>query len=83
MLTNPLITCRWILIVMFAAMFGSRGVEGEPMTKSPDESATCASYDTKIRWVTPIEGAADQARRDGKLLMVMHLSGNFAKEQFT
>lgn len=47
-----------------------------------DESS-CGGHGTGIQWVAPPQAAADQAGRQDKLLMVMHLSGNFTKMAFT
>jgi len=43
----------------------------------------CGTLGTAIEWVAPPERAARLAEKEDKLLMVMHLSGNFAKEEFT
>ena len=45
--------------------------------------AVCDDYGTAVRWVTPLDKAAELAERDSRMLMVVHLSGNFAKEEFT
>jgi hypothetical protein len=34
-------------------------------------------YGTAIEWESSIERAADKANREGKLLLVLHISGNF------
>ena len=47
------------------------------------DPSSCGSFDTAIDWVTPMDKAVQKARRRKKLLLVMHLSGNFAKETFT
>ena len=43
----------------------------------------CGQFGTSITWVTDFEQAQQQARQHSKLLFVVHLSGNFAKETFT
>ena len=43
----------------------------------------CSDFGTAINWVTSPEKAAQLARKESKLLMVMQLSGNFAKQAFT
>jgi hypothetical protein len=43
----------------------------------------CSNFGTAINWVASPKEAAELARKESKLLMVMQLSGNFAKEAFT
>ena len=60
--------------------------QGSPAKKSNAAYAIvdgCSNFGTAIHWVTSPEKAAQLARKESKLLMVMHLSGNFAKGAFT
>ena len=43
----------------------------------------CSNFGTAINWGASPKEAAELARKESKLLMVMQLSGNFAKEAFT
>ncbi len=35
------------------------------------------THGTCVKWEESIDAAAEMARRDGKLVMVMHISGHF------
>ncbi len=43
----------------------------------------CQSHGTTIQWFANPQTAAERAEKQSKLLFVMHLSGNFAKQEFT
>jgi hypothetical protein len=43
----------------------------------------CESFGTRVSWNRNLQAAAVQAEREDKLLLVLHLSGNFAKNEFT
>lgn len=47
------------------------------------EVCTGAKHGTTITWYEDEEEAAKLAREQGKLLYVMQVSGNFAREEFT
>src|SRR5262249_851400 len=38
---------------------------------------------TQLTWAAPPEAPAVQAQREGKLLLLVHLSGNFEPPEFT
>ena len=40
-------------------------------------------YGTKIKWNRAVNEAADKAKSEDKLVFLMHVSGNFTKEEFT
>jgi hypothetical protein len=40
-------------------------------------------YGTTIAWTDDFKQACEQAKKLGKLVFVMHVSGNFAREAFT
>ena len=44
---------------------------------------TCETYSTCIAWNKSPHGAAVEATERDKLLLVLHLSGNFTKTEFT
>jgi hypothetical protein len=49
----------------------------------PDKEPTCGRHGTTIDFVdTPAE-AAKQARKEGKLVLVLHISGIFEDPKFT
>lgn len=48
--------------------------------------AGCAidhKHGTTVEWETSPEAAAERARREHKLVFVLHLAGEFAQEEFT
>lgn len=52
------------------------------------EAAACASgeagqHGTQINWLGSVDEAARDAAERGKLVFVMQISGNFAREEFT
>jgi hypothetical protein len=48
----------------------------------PAES-TCGSYGTTIEFLDSPKEAAAQARKENKLVFVLHVSGNFEDPRFT
>jgi len=56
---------------------------GGPATKKPAEGETCGSFGTTVEFQeTPVD-AAKQAKKEGKLVFVLHVSGNFEDPRFT
>jgi len=51
--------------------------------KPADEGATCGSHGTSIDFVDTPREAAAQAKKEGKLVFVLHVSGNFEAPRFT
>jgi len=45
--------------------------------------ATCGSHGTTIEFVDTPTDAAKQAKTEGKLVFVLHVSGNFEDPRFT
>jgi hypothetical protein len=43
----------------------------------------CKTYDTKLRFHPTLADAADEARRERKMLFVLHISGDFEDPGFT
>jgi hypothetical protein len=61
-------------------------VGGKPGAKPADkaaEGATCGSYGTTIEFVDTPKEAAVQAKKENKLVFVLHVSGNFEDPRFT
>jgi hypothetical protein len=58
---------------------------GKPASPSapPTEGATCGSYGTTIEFVESPAKAAEMAKKEGKLVFVLHVSGNFEDPRFT
>jgi len=47
------------------------------------EGATCGEYGTSVKFYSSPSAAATQAKKDQKLVMVLHVSGNFENPDFT
>lgn len=60
-----------------------------PNTKSletctpPKSSITAPYYGTRIEWNRVVDDAASKAKSEQKLVFLIHVSGNFTKEEFT
>ena len=52
--------------------------------KGDEEGASCSSYGgTAVKFYKTPSEAATQAKKDQKLVMVLHVSGNFENPDFT
>jgi hypothetical protein len=60
-------------------------VQGSERAGTPGkgEGAACGSHGTTIDFVDSPAQAARQARKEGKLVFVLHVSGNFEDPRFT
>jgi len=47
------------------------------------EQASCGNHGTTIQFLDTPREAAAQAKKEGKLFLVLHVSGNFEDPQFT
>ena len=52
-------------------------------TAEPEAGATCGEYGTSVKFFKTPSDAATQAKKDQKLVMVLHVSGNFENPEFT
>ena len=70
-------TSRWL------AAFGLACLLAVPVTAAPGDTETCGRFGTSVTFVdTPSEAAA-QARKDEKLVLILHVSGHFETPEFT
>jgi hypothetical protein len=71
---------------LWLALAGGVALAGKAPPKPADEApadGTCGSFGTSVNFVdTPVE-AARQARKEEKLVFVLHVSGNFEDPRFT
>lgn len=51
--------------------------------KPVEEGATCGEYGTSVKFYANPSDAATHAKKDQKLVMVLHVSGNFENPDFT
>ena len=66
-----------ILAVMLHA------ADAAEMAVAEETDCSCPRYGTAIEWAPTPEAAARMAREQSKLLLVLHISGNFEKNTFT
>jgi hypothetical protein len=61
------------------------GVGGPATGKSPGgpKEATCGEYGTSVHFEDTPADAAREAKKDEKLVMVLHVSGHFENPAFT
>ena len=51
--------------------------------KGGEEGASCSAYGTSVKFFQTPSEAATQAKKDQKLVFVLHVSGNFENADFT
>ncbi len=52
-------------------------------TKPKEEDCGCGDYGTSVKFFKTPSDAATQAKKSEKLVMVLHVSGNFENPDFT
>jgi hypothetical protein len=52
-------------------------------TLVPEGEKSCGSYGTQIDFLASPTEAAKQAKKEGKLVFILHVSGNFEDSKFT
>jgi hypothetical protein len=64
---------------------GPKALPAKPaVTKEvPAEKATCGSHGTSVEFLDTPSEAAKEAKKAGKLVFVLHVSGNFEDPRFT
>jgi len=77
-LAVPGLTCA----VDLEAKAGGKPVKPSPQLQVPDKP-TCGSHGTAIDFVDTPREAAKQAKKAGKLVFVLHVSGHFENPKFT
>jgi len=55
---------------------------GEKKSDKKD-SSSCGNHGTVVEFLDTPKEAAAQAKKDGKLVLVLHVSGNFEDPRFT
>jgi len=58
------------------------GLAGAGLAKDKEE-ATCGSFGTSVEFAESPAEAAKQARKEEKLVFILHVSGNFEDPKFT
>ena len=63
---------------------GAAAGESPKSPKSPPvKEATCGEYGTSVHFEDTPADAAKQAKKDEKLVMILHVSGHFEEPRFT
>ena len=88
-------TAAGLCLVSLAGLALARGGElkGRPTgpavglpgikTIAPPDKPTCGNHGTSIQFVATPREAAKQAKKEGKLVFVLHVSGHFEDPRFT
>jgi hypothetical protein len=75
---------RWLILgCLGLALTLSPAQAGSPAAKAPADGATCGDYGTSVDFLDTPSDAAKQAKKEGKLVFVLHVSGNFEDPRFT
>jgi len=80
---------RWLLqwpgpcLATLLALGVVTAAGAETLPKAAPDKTTCGSHGTAIDFVDTPTDAAKQARTEGKLVFVLHISGNFEDPRFT
>jgi len=70
----------WVLALLAGVGFGGPAVGKSPAVKN---EATCGEYGTSVHFEDTPADAARRAKKDEKLVMVLHVSGHFENPAFT
>jgi hypothetical protein len=68
----------WIASALQLANAGSPGADVKPVPE-----ASCGKFDTSVEFVSTPSAAAQQAKKEQKLVFVLHVSGHFEDPRFT
>jgi hypothetical protein len=72
---------RWSGAVALAAAVSLAG--GASAKSKPTPESTCGEYGTSVHFEDTPADAAKQAKKDEKLVLVLHVSGHFENPEFT
>ncbi len=77
----------FLLVALLATSPLSLGAEAKqshlPRLDANSEPATDRTLDTALTWERSVQDASVKAEREGKLVFVIHVSGDFEKPEFT
>ena len=59
------------------------GTAGTALAAKPGETASCGQYGTSVHFEKTPSDAARKALKEEKLVMVLHVSGDFENPEFT
>lgn len=76
------LAAAWV-VGLLSSGWCAPGVAAEPLPAAVCQAGDAGRHGTEVDWVATPEEAAKRAAVEGKLLMLMQISGNFAREEFT
>ena len=76
LLNVPLLVVPWLIAFLGAGLFGSAAAGGQACDNGD-------TYGTAVHWIRTAVEAKKLAREQDKLIFVVHLSGNFSRDEFT
>jgi hypothetical protein len=76
---RQILTCSVALALSFLA----GAVRGDKPPASLEDKPACSGHGTTIDFVDTPSIAAKQAKKEGKLVFVLHVSGHFEDPRFT
>jgi hypothetical protein len=59
------------------------GLPAAPATDAKAEEGSCSAHGTSVSFFDSPSAAAQRAKKEQKLVMVLHVSGNFETPDFT
>jgi hypothetical protein len=71
---------RWLALGVFA-LGCTAAVQADPKAKNPEPS--CSTFGTSVQFEKSPSEAARRARKEEKLVFVLHISGLFEDPDFT
>lgn len=71
---TPLVLCLTLLL--------PGGGAGKPLS-FPKEETCSGDFGTSIQFLDTPQEASQEAKKDGRLVLVLHVSGHFEKPEFT
>ena len=76
--------CIAVLFAAFASLLGAPAASAQGW-ETEEKCGTCGdeTYGTTVAWVGTPKEAAVQAKKEEKLVFVLHVSGNFEDPAFT
>jgi hypothetical protein len=83
------LTAAALALAPLAGLPGPGPAKGAPPTPPPSQivpdktGETCGSYGTQIEFTDSPADAAKKAKKEGKLVFILHVSGHFEDPRFT
>jgi len=69
-------------LILCLALISPGGGAGKPPS-FPKEETCSGDFGTSIQFLDTPQEASQEAKKDGRLVLVLHVSGHFEKPEFT